>query len=240
MSTPNLDELIGAELAQQLVSTAGGLIQLSKLSDTALRHLGSERFVESAAAAAQARQLHGGLLVTAPIFTEAFGQEELDAIIIIKAARKALALLGRRCSIVIKVDAAGASADGSTGRAEAAKLRESFLRLQAEGKVSEEDTQALAVPHVFVRGAVVKSKRGGLKERRRREALQETAGVVERNAARVRMGVSEEVQLQDLLQREDIRGAYAKEREQQLAKETRKRGREEVHDEYDDLLSIAL
>ncbi|KAK7194992.1 putative snoRNA binding domain containing protein [Novymonas esmeraldas] len=239
MGTPNLDALVGPTLAAELVSRAGGLLALSKLSDTALRMLGTEEF-HTGAASARARRLHAGLLVTAPLFADTFGSaDEADAADL-KAAQKAAAQLGRKCALVAKADLAGAAPDGALGDSERVKLLAAFARLLAEGKVAAEDTQALAVPFVYVRGEVTKHKRGGVQERRKREAQQEPTGVVERATQRVRLGVSEEVQLAQLLQREDIRSEFAKEREQQLLKESRKRARAAAHDEYDDLQNISL
>lgn len=239
MTAPNLEALVGATVAAELLAKAGGLLSLSKLSDAALRFLGSEDFT-SVASSSRAKQLHAGLLIKAPIFTDVFGAEEEADTANIKAAQKGAAQLGRKCAMVVKADLSGAAADGSLGEAEKGKLQAAFARLCAEGKVTAEDTQALSVPFVYVRGEVKKQKRGGLKEKKKREALQEPVGVVERAAQRVKMGVSEEEQVRQLLQSEDLRSRFAKEREAQLQKETRKRGREETHDEYDDLINIAL
>lgn len=240
MSAPNLEALVGAAVAGELVTKAGGLLALSKMSDAGVRLLGSEDF-KSVASSSRARQLHAGLLLRAPLFTEVFGDEEAEAdATTLKAARKGAAQLGRKCALVAKADLSAAAPDGSLGEAEKEKLRAAFVRLCAEGKVTAEDTQALSVPFVFVRGEVNRQKRGGLKERKKREAQTEQAGVVEKATQRVKMGVSEEEQVRQLLQSEDLRSRFAKEREAQLQKESRKRGREEAHDEYDDLMSLAL
>ncbi|CAJ1987760.1 snoRNA binding domain containing protein [Leishmania donovani] len=239
MSTPNLDALLGVPLAAELVARAGGLLALCKLSDAALRMLGTEEF-QSIASSSRAKQLHAGLLLKAPLFTDAFGDEEAVDTTDLKAAQKGAAQLGRKCALVAKADLAGAFSDGSLGEAEKEKLNAAFTRLLAEGKVTAEDTQALAVPFVYVRGDAAKHRRGGVKERKKRESQQESVSVVARATQRVRMGVSEEEQVQQLLQREDIRSEFAKERAQQLLKESRKRAREAVHDEYDDLQNISL
>jgi RNA processing factor Prp31 len=239
MSAPNLEALLGADLTAELLARAGGLLRLSRLSDAALRLMGSEDF-QSIASSARAKQLHAGLLIKAPVFMETFGDAEETDTANRKAAQKGMAQLGRKCALVAKADLAGASPDGALGQVEAAKLRAAFTRLCAEGKVTAEDTQALAVPYVYVRGEAVRQKRGGQKERRKREAQNETAGVVERATQRVKMGVSEEEQVRQLLQSEAIRAEFAKEREKELQKEARKRSREETHDEYDDLINIAL
>ena len=63
---------------------------------------------------------------------------------------------------------------------------------------------------------------------------------MERATQRVKMGVSEEEQVRQLLQSETIRTEFARERERELQKESRKRKKEEAHDEYDDLMNIAL
>lgn len=212
---------------------------LCKLSDAALRMLGTEEF-QSIASSSRARQLHAGLLLKAPLFTNAFGDEEEVDTTDRKAAQKGAAQLGRKCALVAKADLAGAFSDGSLGEAEKEKLNAAFTRLLAEGKVTAEDTQALAAPFVYVHGDAAKHRRGGVKERKKRESQQESISVVARATQRVRMGVSEEEQVQQLLQREDIRSEFAKERAQQLLKESRKRARESVHDEYDDLQNISL
>ncbi|KAG5482616.1 hypothetical protein CUR178_05759 [Leishmania enriettii] len=239
MTTPNLDALLGAPLAAELVSRAGGLWALCKLSDAALRMLGTEEF-QSIASSSRAKQLHAGLLLKASLFADAFGDEEEVDTTDLKAAQKGAAQLGRKCVLIAKADLAGAYPDGSLGEAEKEKLKAAFARLLAEGKVTAEDTQALAVPFVYVRGEAAKHKRGGVKERKKREAQQEPLSVVARATQRVRMGISEEEQVRQLLQREDIRSEFAKERDQQLLKESRKRGREATRDEYDDLQNISL
>ncbi|KAG5508867.1 hypothetical protein JKF63_05370 [Porcisia hertigi] len=239
MTTPNLDVLLGAPLAAELVLRAGGLVALCKLSDTALRMLGTDDF-QCIAGRSRAKQLHAGLLLKAPLFSEVFGDEEEADTTDLKAAQKGVAQLGRKCALVAKADLSGACPDGSLGEMEREKLKAAFARLLAEGKVTAEDTQALPVPFVFVRGETGRHKRGGVKERKKREAQQEPVSVVSKATQRVRMGVSEEEQVRQLLQREDIRSEFAKERAQQLLKESRKRGREAAHDEYDDLQSISL
>ncbi|KPI86822.1 hypothetical protein ABL78_4099 [Leptomonas seymouri] len=239
MAAPNLEALLGTSLTSELLARAGGLLQLSHLSDAALRLMGSEDF-QSIASSSRAKQLHAGLLLKAPVFTEIFGDaEEADAANI-KAAQKGVAQLGRKCVLVAKADLSGASPDGALGESEREKLRAAFTRLCAEGKVAAEDTQALSVPFVFVRGDVAKQKRGGQKERKKRQAQGEQPGVMERATQRVKMGVSEEEQVRQLLQSGVIRSEFAKQREKELQKESRKRGREEPHDEYDDLINIAL
>ncbi|KPA78086.1 hypothetical protein ABB37_06814 [Leptomonas pyrrhocoris] len=239
MDAPNLEALLGSSLTAELLARAGGLLRLSKLSDAALRLMGSEDF-QSVASSSRAKKLHAGLLMKAPVFTDAFGDEEAADTTELKAAQKGMAQLGRKCALVAKADVAGASPDGALGESEREKLRTAFGRLCAEGKVAAEDTQALAVPFVYVRGDVVKHKRGGQKERKRREAQNEQPGVVEQATRRVKMGVSEEEQVRQLLQSEVIRTEFAKQREKELQREMRKRGREETHDEYDDLINIAL
>lgn len=239
MATPNLDALLGPELAAEVVAKAGGLLALCKLSDAALRLLGTEDF-GTIASSARARQLHAGLLLKTPLFCDAFGgADEVDTTDL-KAAQKAAAQLGRKCALVAKADLSGAAPDGALGDGEREKLKAAFARLLAEGKVTADDTQALAVPFVYVRGEAARQRRGGVKERKKREAQQEPVSVVARATQRVRMGVSEEEQVRQLLQREDIRSEFAKEREQQLLRESRKRGREVAHDEYDDLQNIML
>ena len=239
MTAPNLEALVGASLTSELLTRAGGLLPLSKLSDAALRLMGSEDF-QSVASSSRAKQLHAGLLLKAPVFVDVFGDEEEADTTNVKAAQKGMAQLGRKCALVAKADLSGAAPDGSLGEAERAKLHAAFTRLCAEGKVTAEDTQALAVPFVYVRGAVARQQRSGRKERKKREAQSEQAGVMERATQRVKMGVSEEEQVRQLLQSETIRTEFARERERELQKESRKRKREEAHDEYDDLMNIAL
>lgn len=247
---PNLVALLGSDLTAKLIAKAGNLVQLTRLSDAALRHVGSGELQAAALAtsaspavaaiASRARHLHAGYLVEATVFTDCFGTDDVVYTESTKSAAKALALLGRKAALVAKTDLAGGFPDGAFGEAERAKLVEAFARLRDEGKVSEVDTQALPVPEVRKRGEVVAKKRGGLKEHRKREAQSEPVGVVERALSRVKMGVSEEEQREALLQRTDIRVELMKEQEKQREKEDRKRRREEPADEYDDLLHITL
>lgn len=211
-------------------------MELSRLSDAALRHLGADKV----GLTGRAHQLHGGYLVDAPVFVQCFGEDDITATDL-TAARKGLSQLGKKCALVVKADVSGGSPDGRFGADERERLRLAFQRLLTEGKVSVVDTQALPVPEVHKRGEGPQRKRGGIKTFTKNEAKKEVPSVVERAFSRVRMGVSEEEQREEHLQSNELRVAFIKEQEKLLQRETRKRPREEAMDaEYDDLLNIVL
>ncbi|EKF30875.1 hypothetical protein MOQ_005299 [Trypanosoma cruzi marinkellei] len=232
-ASPNLFALVGRDVAKQLLEKASGLVGLARLSDAAIRHLG----LDDATQFQRARHLHAGCIVETPIFVEFFGSDEVRADDL-QAAKKAIAVLARKCSIVAKADLAGGSASGALGEAELEKVRHSFELLLAEGKVNATDTQALPVPHVFVRGEEAKRKRGGRREFRKQRAQKDAPSALERAVSHVKMGVSEEEQLQTLMQRSDVRAQMLKGLTK--APEQRKRPRDANDDEYDDLLQIRL
>lgn len=235
-SAANLEELLGTTLARQLLAEAGGLVELSRLTDGALRHLGAA----TVGLTGRAHQLHCGYVVDAPVFVQYFGEDEINANDL-AAARKALAQLGKKCVLAIKTDVSAGSPDGAFGAAEREKLKAAYARLLTEGKVSVVDTQALQAPEVHKRGEAPKKKRGGVKEHMKRDAQKDAPGIVEKRLARVKMGVSEEEQREQMLQSNELRVAVMKEQEKMIERETRKRGREETTaDEYDDLFNIAL
>lgn len=238
---PNLCELIGLEVCERLLGHAGSLDNLANLSDTALRLCGLDaRSGEEGAHTTRGKSLQAGYLLEAPVFVRYFGNDEIRAHDL-KAARKSLALLARRCVLAARVDLAGGTSDGSFGRKELDSVRGAFERLCAEGKVSAVDEQALPVPEVRQRGEPVKKRRGGFAEYKKWQRRQsEPVSVVEKALTRVRMGVSEEEQRDLLLQRSDIRVGLMEERERELQRAGRKKARNEVHDEYDDLLDITL
>ncbi|KEG13530.1 hypothetical protein DQ04_00951060 [Trypanosoma grayi] len=229
---PNLCALVGRDVADKLVANAGGLVALARLSDAALRHLGLDESVQFK----RAKHLHAGHLAEAPIFTEFFGTDEVRADDL-QAAQKALAVLARKCCIAAKADLASGAITGALGEAELEKLRRSFELLLAEGKVNAADTQALPVPHVFVRGEEAKKKRGGRKEFRKQKAQKDVPSALERAVSHVKMGVSEEEQLQSLMQRSDVRAELLKGAAKAPEQRKRPRGGD---DEYDDLTQICL
>ncbi|KAH9582325.1 Nop domain [Trypanosoma melophagium] len=230
---PNLSALVGRDVANKLVEAAGGVVALARLSDAALRHLG----LCEEAQFQRARHLHAGYLAESPIFVEFFGADDVRADEL-RAAKKALAVLARKCCIAAKADLSGGAATDELGEREREKLRHTFELLLAEGKVNAIDTQALPVPHVFVRGEETKKKRGGRKEFRKQQAQKDAPSALERAVSHLKMGVSEEEQIQTLMLRSDVRAellnGVAKPREQ------RKRQRDEKDDEYDDLMQIRL
>ncbi|RNF10138.1 uncharacterized protein Tco025E_06867 [Trypanosoma conorhini] len=230
---PNLSALVGREVAARLVEQAGGLASLARLSGVALRHLG----LDAASQFQRSRHLHAGEIAAAPVFVEFFGADEVRADDM-QAAKKAVAVLARKCSIAAKADLAGGPATGALGAAELEKVRRSFEVLLAEGKVNATDTQALPVPQVFVRGEEAKKKRGGRREFRKQQAQKDAPSALERAVSHVKMGVSEEEQLQSLMQRSDVRTQLLK--GVTKAPEQRKRPREADTEEYDDLLQIRL
>ncbi|CCW64626.1 unnamed protein product [Phytomonas sp. EM1] len=240
-SAPNLEKLVGTSICEKLLAKSGGLVGIAKLSDSALRHLGLEEF-HNAEDAARARQLLGGFMVDAPIFVKHFSDTEVTADCL-KGARKALALLSRKCVLAVKTDLSGGSPDGAMGAAELEKLEAAFERLLKEGKVGAVDTQALPVPEIHKRGEPPKRKRGGVREHKKRESQKDVSGVIERAFSRIKMGISEEVQREERLQNAELRTTFMKEQEKQLEKESRKRPRanhSDSDDEYADLFGIAL
>lgn len=242
MSFPNLEAFLGVEVSHELVRVAGGLPRLVQLAPGKLLHLGltdTKRMDQ----ARRMEQLRAGVLSLAPTFVDTFGEEgELPAHSV-KGARKCLEILSRKCVLLARVDANGGRPDGSMGREEREKLGETCERLAREGLVNEVDTQALPVPVVVARGEGDPSQRkvrGGTKLYKRRESQNEV-GVLERATARVRMGVSEEQQREELLERADIRRAIQQQQEKLMEREGRKRQRTETApSEYDDLLELSL
>ncbi|CCW71741.1 unnamed protein product [Phytomonas sp. Hart1] len=238
---PNLEKLVGTSICEKLLRKCGGLMGIVRLNDNSLRHLGLKEF-DNEEDAARARQLMCGFLVDAPIFVKHFGDTEVRADCL-KAARKALTLLSRKCVLTVKTDLSGGSPDGTMGAAELEKLEAAFERLLKEGKVSAVDTQALPVPEVHKRGEPPKQRRGGVKEYKKRESQKDASGVLERAFSRIKMGVSEELQREERLQSAELRAAFLKEQEKQLERESRKRQRTNQNnsdDEYGDLFGITL
>ncbi|EPY23686.1 hypothetical protein STCU_07554 [Strigomonas culicis] len=185
-------------------------------------------------------QLHAGYLLDTPVFKMYFHDEDGDvAQDQHKSARKALAQLARKCTVLAKADLSGAAADGALGLDEFQRLKESFSRLLTEAKVGAVDTQALPAPQAHRRGDAATKKRGGVKAFKRREAMKEPVSVVQRALSHVRMGVSEEEQRRALLERRDIQVELMKETERDVARERKQRNERPV-DEYDDLMNLAL
>lgn len=234
---PNLEQLVGTDLAHRLCAKAGGLPSLAKLNDNALRHLGYEDIIMTGPS--HAKQLHCGYLMEAPVFVESFGDGEIAADVL-RGAQKALTLLGRKCALAAKTDLLGGSADGQMGASELERLKTAFARLKAEGKVSAVDTQALPVPEVQKRGEAPERRRGGIKDFKRRERQLEVPGVLQKALSRVKMGISEEEQRAAHMESTDLRLAYLREQEKEMQREALKRPRQEVTDDYDDLLNIML
>ncbi|AAZ13243.1 Putative snoRNA binding domain containing protein, putative [Trypanosoma equiperdum] len=231
-SVPNLCMLVGDAVVNKLMRKVGSVAALARLSDAALRHIG----MEEDGASANGHHLRAGYLAEAPVFVEFFGDECVRADDL-QAARKGIAVFARKCCLALKTDISGSSPDGAFGGAELEKLRHSFELLLTEGKVSSTDTQALPVPHVFVRGEEVKKKRGGWKELRKLQAKQEAPNPLERAVSYVKMGVSEDQQLQSIIQRGDLQAQLLKSITK--AVETKKRPRD-GDEEYDDLMQIRL
>lgn len=248
MSFPNLEAFLGVEVSAELVQQAGGLPRLVQLAPGKVLHLGltdSRRMDQGR----RMEQLRAGVLAFSPTFVDTFGEETELPAHAVKGARKCLEIISRKCVLLARVDANRGRPDGSLGREERDKLRETCERLAREGMVSETDTQALPVPEVLPprgdggdkSGAAQRKVRGGIKLHKRRENQNEV-GVLERATARVRMGVSEEQQREELLERADIRQALQRQQEKMMEREGRKRQRtsEAAPSEYDDLLGLSL
>nr|CCC92238.1 unnamed protein product [Trypanosoma congolense IL3000] len=229
---PNLCALVGFEVKKKLIEGVGSVAALAQLSDAALRRVG----LEEGKNFTSGHHLRAGYLAEAPVFVEFFGGDDVRAEDL-QAARKGIAILARKCCLALKTDISGKFPDGAFGDGELEKVRQSFALLLAEGKVCANDTQALPVPQVFIRGEEVKKKRGGRKELRKQQTQRDIVNPLERAVSHVKMGVSEEEQLQSIMQRTDLQAEMLKSIAKPL--EMRKRPRE-GHEEYDDLMQIRL
>ncbi|KAG8345745.1 hypothetical protein TRVL_03428 [Trypanosoma vivax] len=230
---PNLCALVGCEVTRKLVERAGSVAALARLSDAGLRHAGSE----ASTSPHHADSLYACFLSGAPVFVDFFGTDAARADSL-QAARKGLAVLARKCHLAIKADVSDHSGDCTFGEEELKKVKRSFETLLIEGKVNCTDTQALPVPDVFVRGEKTKKRRAGWKELRKQQAQKDAPNALERAVSYVKMGVSEEEQLQAIMQRSDLQAEVLKTIKK--APEQRKRPRGDDDGEYDDLLQIKL
>ncbi|EPY38697.1 hypothetical protein AGDE_02899 [Angomonas deanei] len=205
------------------------------MSDKALKHLGSEDYEPTSALKTLSTQLHCGYLIESDLFRQYFVNDDNELIDgQLHSAQKALSALARKALLAIKMDASG-TVENTFGTDQYTSLKDEFARLLEKGKVDVNDTQALAAPQIQKRGER-KAKRGGKKEQQKRHA-NDGSSLLERALSRVKMGVSEEEQREEILQRDDIRIQLRKEQEK-TAQNGRKRGRTEEVDEYNDLLSL--
>lgn len=237
--SPNLDAFLGKPLATTLIQEAGSLFVLSQNSVAGLLHLGITRG-STPEIVSRHKQLRAGLLSDTPTLVDVFGEGEIPSYLL-KGARKSLSIIARKCLLLARVDNVRGSIDGSLGREERSKLFDACQRLFKEGKVCTTDTQAIPIPEVFHRPteAEKRKQRGGVKLFKRLENLKEV-GVLERATSRLKMGISEEQQRQELLERADIFNKIQREQEKQNERLHRKHQRSNTKSEYDDLLSLAL
>lgn len=237
--SPNLEAFFGKQLTNDLIHEAGNLSLLSQRSSSALLQLGITN-ANSSELVARYKQLRAGLLSGTPTFVDVFGEGEVPSYHL-KGARKCLAIIARKCSLLARVDHVRGSTNGSLGRDERSKLYDACQRLFKEGKVSTTDTQAIPIPEVYKHAteAEKRKQRGGLKLHKRLESMKEV-GVLERATSRVKMGISEEQQRQELLERTDIFSKIQQQQEKQSERLSRKHPRPITNSEYDDLLNIAL
>lgn len=238
-SSPNLEAFCGKKIASLLIQEAGSLSFLARSSPPALQQLGLTN-VSNPQLVGKHKQLRTGLLSDTPTFVDVFGDDEIPSYLL-KGARKCLAIIARKCLLLARVDDVGGSADGSLGRDERSKLYDTCQRLFKEGKVSTTDTQAIPVPEVYQKSSEEerRKQRGGVKLYKRLEKSKEI-GVLERATSRIKMGVSEEQQRQELLERTDIYSNIQQEQEKQQKRLQMKRPRSTATSKFDDLLSISL
>lgn len=245
-----LEALLGTDSAAAIVKAAGGLTALCALSPAAVLRLGIDQ-LRSPESVARATVLRAGIVAHTPLFEDAFGDSDDDSVLqsrTAKAARKALGVVARKIVLIARVDAGDPKNSGDIGREEREKLRVAFQRLSVEGRVQVEDTTALPQPQVHMPGEEKDHKRGGLKLYQQRLKAKQAAGsVLERAVSRVKMGVSEEAQQEELLQRSDVRLQLLEEQQRMVAREglARKRrragdGAGEALEEYDDLAQLRL
>nr|CCC49815.1 conserved hypothetical protein, fragment [Trypanosoma vivax Y486] len=135
---PNLCALVGCEVTRKLVERAGSVAALARLSDAGLRHAGSE----ASTSPHHADSLYACFLSGAPVFVDFFGTDAARADSL-QAARKGLAVLARKCHLAIKADVSDHSGDCTFGEEELKKVKRSFETLLIEGKVKEEQLQAI-------------------------------------------------------------------------------------------------
>lgn len=150
---PNLSAVVGANIAAKLMGLAGGLTALSKMPACNVEILGSSRR-NLAGFSSKASLPHTGFIFHCDIVQSTPAD----------LRRKAARLVGAKCSIASRVDAAHASPDGSVGMDLRDKIEKALDKLQEPPPVKQ--VKPLPAP-IDQPG----KKRGGKRVRRLKERL---------------------------------------------------------------------
>eukprot|EP01065_Artemidia_motanka_P039172 TRINITY_DN48031_c0_g1_i1.p1 TRINITY_DN48031_c0_g1~~TRINITY_DN48031_c0_g1_i1.p1 ORF type:complete len:541 (+),score=158.85 TRINITY_DN48031_c0_g1_i1:71-1624(+) len=152
---PNLSVIVGTQIAAQLVGTAGGLLELSKIPSNYIRVLGKRR--EALGGLAATRLFHTGHLLHSDIVKA----QPADM------KRKTANLVSAKVTLAARVDASRSHADGSYG----GTLREEVLSKIAKWRERPpaKSQKALPVPR-----ETQKQKRAGRKVQRMKRKWKQT------------------------------------------------------------------
>lgn len=150
---PNLSAVVGANIAAKLMGLAGGLTALSKMPACNVEVLGSSR-----------RNLAGFSSKTSLPHTGFIFHCDIVQSTPADLRRKATRLVGAKCTICSRVDAAHASPDGSVGRELRDKIEKALDKLQEPPPVK----QVKPLPAPIDQAG---KKRGGKRVRRLKERL---------------------------------------------------------------------
>jgi U4/U6 small nuclear ribonucleoprotein PRP31 len=103
---PNVTALVGVEVASQLVGSAGGIVQLSRIPAGNIQVIGNGGRKHLAGLSSASVGLHSGFIAEAPLMAEVAPEYKI----------KAQRLLSAKVSIASRVDAGGDYKDGTFGR----------------------------------------------------------------------------------------------------------------------------
>lgn len=148
---PNVSHVVGSACAAQLLGAAGGLEVMSKMPANQIALLGAVKKHSTGFSAATMEQ-HTGF-----VFKSEFCQSQAPEI-----RKQVNRLMSSKVTLAARVDAFGASPDGSKGTELREEMETKIEKLLEDPELKEE--KALPVPDF-----IVKKKRGGRRARKKKE-----------------------------------------------------------------------
>jgi U4/U6 small nuclear ribonucleoprotein PRP31 len=155
---PNLSAIVGTRIAAQLIGIAGGLSALSKLPATIIQGLGKDKKTLGGLSTKQDSIRYVGFLGECDLIHRS--PPDLR----VKAGR----MISTKAALAVRVDSCHQSADGKEGKKWRAEIEDAIREWQEPAPAKQE--KPLPVPEE----AGQKTRRGGKKARRAKEALRQT------------------------------------------------------------------
>ena len=180
---PNVTALVGVEVASQLVGSAGGIVQLSRIPAGNIQVIGSGGRKHLAGLSSASVGLHSGFIAEAPLVSEVAPEYRI----------KAQRLLSAKVSIASRVDAGGDHKDGNFGR----KLYDEIV-----GKLEKlsEPAPLKTVKPLPIPDSERKKRRGGKRARKLKELYAQSEASKQKNRLAFGEKAEEEVFVGDRME----------------------------------------